>query len=249
MVGAICIILFMSMLFVLYDFFVRREFNSKKELLEAKRKFVRFVSHEVRTPLNTVCMGLTLMQDEIGAALKLGAGHSNSKNASSSKSDSVTAASTIMSTLVSEESVSDWFNQVNQILNNAQSAVGVLSDLLNYDRIEMGSLHLELSVLPVWALIERTAQEFQSPAANQKIQFLVNYIDDCNGDGDSDKEAGLLMFEALSPEMKELQAVGDKVRVMQALRNLISNAIKFTPEGGKWKEGRKSTLSKSSILF
>ena len=33
--------------FLLYDLYVRREFNAKKDLLESRRQFMRFVSHEV----------------------------------------------------------------------------------------------------------------------------------------------------------------------------------------------------------
>ena len=64
-VGAVFIILFTSLLFYFYDFNVQEEFVAKDDLLAAKRSFVRFVSHEVRTPLNSVCMGLTLMREEI----------------------------------------------------------------------------------------------------------------------------------------------------------------------------------------
>lgn len=64
-IGAVCVIIFTSLLFVLYDFLVRQQLNENKTILEAKRKFVRFVSHEVRTPLNSVCMGLKLMEEHI----------------------------------------------------------------------------------------------------------------------------------------------------------------------------------------
>ena len=50
-IGAVCIILFVSMLFFLYDYFVRRDIHKRQSVLEAKRAFMRFVSHEVRTPL------------------------------------------------------------------------------------------------------------------------------------------------------------------------------------------------------
>ena len=55
---AVLVIFVTSLFFWCYDLLVRREFSHKKELLEAKRRFMRFVSHEVRTPLNSVCMGL-----------------------------------------------------------------------------------------------------------------------------------------------------------------------------------------------
>lgn len=59
-VGCLVVIVIIAMLFCLYDRFVRQEFVEKQKLLEAKRTFVRFVSHEVRTPLNTVALGVNL---------------------------------------------------------------------------------------------------------------------------------------------------------------------------------------------
>ena len=50
-IGAVVIVCAVSLLFFLYDYFVRDEFNQKQAILEAKRAFMRFVSHEVRTPL------------------------------------------------------------------------------------------------------------------------------------------------------------------------------------------------------
>jgi len=46
-IGSVLIIFFTSVVFFVYDAIVRREFCNKKELLEAKRQFMRFVSHEV----------------------------------------------------------------------------------------------------------------------------------------------------------------------------------------------------------
>lgn len=52
-------------LFYLYDFLVKKEFDAGRQIVEAKRRFVRFISHEVRTPLNCVHMGLKLLTEEI----------------------------------------------------------------------------------------------------------------------------------------------------------------------------------------
>ena len=76
----------MSTLFFLYDRCVRKEFDARKELFDAKRQFVRFVSHEVRTPLNSVSMGLTLMNNVRGASAKaLSGDHSASGPAARSQ--------------------------------------------------------------------------------------------------------------------------------------------------------------------
>merc|ERR1712176_1692327 len=64
LVVSILTIAFTFLFFFLYDRLVRNEIQAKINLLDAKRNFVRFVSHEVRTPLNTVCMGLTLIVQE-----------------------------------------------------------------------------------------------------------------------------------------------------------------------------------------
>ena len=66
----VAVMVFLTLIFCLYDWYVKREFNFKNELLEAKRNFLRFVSHEVRTPLNAVCMGLMLVREEIDTAIE-----------------------------------------------------------------------------------------------------------------------------------------------------------------------------------
>jgi hypothetical protein len=50
----VCSVLLTIVVFLLYDLNVRRKFNAKKQVLEARRQFMRFVSHEVR--LSTVAM-------------------------------------------------------------------------------------------------------------------------------------------------------------------------------------------------
>jgi signal transduction histidine kinase len=41
---------------------VSRESGRRQGVLEAKRRFVRFISHEIRTPLNTMHLGLDLFR-------------------------------------------------------------------------------------------------------------------------------------------------------------------------------------------
>ena len=203
--GAVLIIFFVSALFFLYDRCVRKEFNARKELLEAKRKFVRFVSHEVRTPLNSVAMGLKLMQDE----MKKNKGATTCNNNGES-----------------------WVDLVDEIQNNTPCAVDVLTDLLNYDKIENGrGLTLELTVIPIWSLIEKTVQEFKLPLASKGITLHF----------------ALPMTQ--KPEAVHQKVVGDRVRLAQVLRNLMSNACKFTPNGGditvevQWEELPQHTAS------
>jgi signal transduction histidine kinase/CheY-like chemotaxis protein len=192
--GAVLVIAFTSFLFLLYDQFVQREFNAKSDLLEAKRKFVRFVSHEVRTPLNSVCMGLTLLKDEMST--------SQTSSGSSSTRD--------------EQDVPQWLSLTDEVLAGARSAVDVLNDFLNYDKIESGKLTLELSVIRIFELVEKTVDEFRLPAEKKKLQFTIKTPTSNDGSHENERFS-----------------VGDVMRLSQVFRNLLSNAIKFTPEGGK----------------
>jgi signal transduction histidine kinase len=213
--GAVCIIIFTSILFILYDFFVRQEFNEKRSVLEAKRKFVKFVSHEVRTPLNAVCMGLRLMEEELRARTWPDSSHSTEEE----------TASKIVPT--DSENKGEILVLAEEILSNANSAVDVLNDLLNYDKVEMGTLSLELTIIPIWDLIERTMKEFNSPAKAKKIDFKLDY----SALFEMDEESASAIH--LPQDVTASKVLGDTIRITQVLRNLVSNAVKFTPEGGK----------------
>jgi hypothetical protein len=217
-IGAVGIIVFTSLLFFLYDATVRKEFHSKRNLFEAKRQFVRFVSHEVRTPLNTVCMGLTLMQDDFARCL--GFRHAKNKVGAETRSN------------MNEEQVEEWMMLSTQIYQNAEAAVGVLNDLLNYDKIQIGELTLELSVMPVWGAFERTVSEFKIAAMEKKVKLdldLTPLVQDRH-----DIESGRrISVSRLPKDIKDCKIVGDNIRISQVLRNLISNGLKFTKERGK----------------
>ena len=211
-IGAVLIIIITSAIFVLYDRCVSKEFNSKKELLEAKRQFVRFVSHEVRTPLNSVCMGLTLLKEEIAQSLGF-------KNVQEMLEKSERRGGTTCSNR--DES---WFNLANEVQINAQSSVDVLNDLLNYDKIETGTLMLELTTIPIWNLVERTVNKFKLPLASKNITLSFR-----TPTTEADVEDS--SSETINEKIEDLKVIGDAVRIAQVFRNLISNAIKFTPQG------------------
>eukprot|EP00536_Pseudo-nitzschia_multiseries_P006328 jgi/Psemu1/255303/estExt_Genewise1Plus.C_1330004 len=208
-IGAICVMFFTVLMFLAYDFLVRREFSAKAELLKAKRHFMRYVSHEVRTPLNSVCMGLNLMQEEIQS--KLG-----STDLDGSKNASITI-----------EEATSWLNLSRDVHISAQSATNVLNDFLNYDKIESRQLSLELSVIPIQSLVSEISKEFVLPAQEKSIHFLL--LQEKN----SIMKPEIDRIDEIESELLEDQVVvGDRARLSQVVRNVISNAIKFTPKKG-----------------
>ena len=118
----------------------------------------------------------------------------------------------------------EWFNTANDVLANTQSAVDVLSDLLNYDKVQSNTLTLELTKVPIWCLIQRTMDEFRLPAMNKQIEMKVNYEWGEQVYDNSDQLPSGLLSQLV---------VGDQIRLQQVLRNLASNAVKFTPENGR----------------
>lgn len=250
-VGAIVAMLLTSAMFIVYDYYVRREFTAKKELLEAKRQFVRFVSHEVRTPLNSVCMGLALLQEEIAVSLgyrspesmMLAQEQEKAQNQTAKTAPGIFGKNKTLSRTEVEERDREWFELAHEVQTNAQSSVDVLNDLLNYDKIESGTLMLELTAVPIWDLVERTVSEFRLPAATKKIQLQLTLPrqKDQNAEEGAPPLAGT--GDGVIPqELRDQKSVGDVVRLTQVLRNLVSNAIKFTPEGGKlYIEAEKKT--------
>jgi signal transduction histidine kinase len=84
----------------------------------------------------------------------------------------------------------------------------LVDDFLAQARIEGGDLEFEVVEFPLGDLLKHFGRLFEGPAARRGIRL------DCRIDAD------------LPP------AVGDPERVSQVLANLLSNATKFTPEGG-----------------
>jgi signal transduction histidine kinase len=203
----ICVVIisFTAIVFGVYDHNVRGEFTFKNELLEAKRNFTRFLSHEVRTPLNSIYMGMVLMREELEKAMR------DSKKVSSSVSDNNNGKSPP----VSHHRLSEWKGMADDILENSQNAVDVLNDLLNYDKITTGSLKLELSLLEIDILKDHAQKGFKLTAAKKQIDVLF------------EDNASLRYTK------NNLCIVGDNSRLIQVIRNLMSNALKFTPPKGR----------------
>ena len=90
--------------------------------------------------------------------------------------------------------------------------------MLNYDKVETGKLHLEKTVLDIWKLMDHVVKnEFSMPFKSKNIKLAFDM-----GDGTS----------ALKMKEDELYLIGDAIKITQVFRNILSNALKFTPENG-----------------
>jgi signal transduction histidine kinase len=95
-----------------------------------------------------------------------------------------------------------------QILKqNAERLDRLVTDLLDLARIEAGHVELRCASLPVQKVVEEVVESMEPAAAAKGI--------------------------ALSAAVPEAQAWADRDKVHQILTNLVGNALKFTPSGGK----------------
>jgi signal transduction histidine kinase len=95
------------------------------------------------------------------------------------------------------------------VLDGAYQLLNLVNDLLDYSRIRAGQLSLQHARLAPAQVLDELAADFGPLAARQGV-----------------------LFKAVLPAgLPEVQ--GDRVRLEQVVRNLCSNALKFTAPGGE----------------
>ncbi|MBX6771596.1 MAG: GAF domain-containing protein [Chloroflexi bacterium] len=94
-----------------------------------------------------------------------------------------------------------------EILRQAQHMQRLVDDLLDVSHMEAGRLRLELIEIDLDPLLRRTVREFSRQSDRHQI-----------------------IYHRLSPLPR---VRGDAVRLRQVLDNLLTNAIKYSPDGGR----------------
>jgi PAS domain S-box-containing protein len=97
---------------------------------------------------------------------------------------------------------------VAHISNGGRHLLRLINDILDLSRIEAGRLQLQLENVSVEASFSEAGDTLQ-PLVSQKKQTLVRHA------------------------APGLSVKADSTRLKQILMNLIANAVKFTPEGGR----------------
>ena len=138
-------------------------------------EFLAKVSHEVRTPLNSI-IGFTelMLQERFGA--------------------------------IGNERYRGYVDDIHQ---SGLYALSLLNDLLDISKIEAGKFELDFTAVDVAELVEDCAGSLQPLA----------------------KRARIVLRTSLAEELPAV--VADPRRLKQILLNLLTNAIKFTKEGGQ----------------
>ena len=97
-----------------------------------------------------------------------------------------------------------------KITPSSQHLLGLINDVLDMSKIESGKTTLNLSVVSLAELVEELGAMMQPQAKAKHQQFKIDVYDIYNE-----------------------EILGDRLRINQILINILSNAIKYTPEGGR----------------
>jgi len=100
---------------------------------------------------------------------------------------------------------SQYLNNINE---SANYILKLVNDLLDFSKLENNRISIEKTSFNIKNLIENTCKTLEPMAENKGIELNYDISDELNGN-----------------------YISDPYRIKQVLTNLISNAIKFTPEG------------------
>jgi PAS domain S-box-containing protein len=114
-----------------------------------------------------------------------------------------------LDTLTKGETVRDVKSTLPIIQRNAQLQAKLIDDLLDMNRLLSGNLHIELAPVDVAATLQTAIQGLQ-PVADAKGVKVTAVMDG-----------------------PAINAVADARRLQQIMWNVLHNAIKFTPKGGR----------------
>jgi signal transduction histidine kinase/CheY-like chemotaxis protein len=160
-----------------------------RSVSEMKSRFLSQMSHESRTPLNSILALTRLLQDEVDGPLS-----------------------------------GEQKRQVEYIRRSALTLLEMVNDLLDLAKVEAGKVELAPTWFSVPALFASLRGLLRPLLTSQDVELVFDPADDL-------------------PDV-----YGDEAKIAQVLRNLISNALKFT-EKGHVRVAARQDARDSEIIF
>lgn len=101
--------------------------------------------------------------------------------------------------------------QLDIVLNSAIKLRALIDDMINLRHVQTDALQIERSIFSLKTLVNDVSKEFAQITATKKLTLTTKF----------------------SPDDSLLNIDGDRQKIYLIVANLVSNAIKFTPEGGR----------------
>ncbi|MFC2052238.1 sensor histidine kinase, partial [Chloroflexota bacterium] len=117
---------------------------------------------------------------------------------------------------------------VNDVLESGKHLLSLINDILDLSKIEAGKMELDLSQVKIKDLLESSLVMIKEKALVHRVSLDIHTSGDLGG----------------------LEIKADERKLKQVMFNLLSNAAKFTPDGGAItvegkKEGKELIISVS----
>ena len=181
----------------------------KREQLQMRLNLVRYISHELRSPLNSSFLGLQMLRgnvDIIFDIIKTIRDHVI-KNKSSDP------GRIILKNIARIADEKEGLNETIELVKESSNiALETLNDMLTFDKIDEKKLKLEVEDTDVWKFVSDTVRPFRINAMKEQLSLTT----EC-----TDLESNWLQRFVIK---------ADKFKLNQVLRNFISNALKFSPK-------------------
>jgi two-component system CheB/CheR fusion protein len=98
---------------------------------------------------------------------------------------------------------------VNNVLTSGKHLLLLINQILDMAKVEAGKMKLTLSAISMKTLLNDISMLVADMVSKKKIEMLLE----------------------ITPDLPDIEA--DELKVKEIIYNLVSNAVKFTPEGGK----------------
>ncbi|MFP4130186.1 MAG: response regulator, partial [Halorhodospira sp.] len=99
---------------------------------------------------------------------------------------------------------------LSKVYSSSRMLLGIINDILDFSKIESGRLELDEHPFDLHEIVDHLATIFSKVTHDKQLELVYD----------------------LPPETPPA-LIGDALRITQVLTNLLSNATKFTPEGGE----------------
>lgn len=196
---------------------INTELEEKAQLLEENNKDIKDKNHA----LNQAREALNLKAKELEASSKYKSEFlANMSHELRTPLNSVLILSKLLQDNKEKNLTEKQIEFANVIQKSGSDLLKLINEVLDLAKVESGKIELELAEHSVKQVVNDLEMSFKAIAMEKEIDFQIQ--------GD----------EAL-----ESHITTDKMRLEQILKNLLSNAFKFTPKGGNITLGLKKVHS------